>query len=37
MSSSLDFDVPECFGKFIFEFVGRVLGDGLVGLVSIGV
>ena len=28
------FDIPECLGKFVFEFVGRVLGDGLV---SVGV
>ena len=30
--SSLVFKVPECLGKFIFEFVGRVLGDDLVGI-----
>ena len=28
--SSLVFDVPACLGKFIFEFVSRILGDGLV-------
>ena len=28
--SSLVFDVPACLGKLIFQFVSRVLGDGLV-------
>ena len=32
--SSLVFDVPECLGKFNFEFVSKVLGNGLL---SIGV
>ena len=32
--SSLAFDVLECWGKFIFQFVSRVLGDGLVSVVS---
>ena len=27
--SSFDFDVLESLGKFIFEFIGRVLSDGL--------
>ena len=27
-TSSLVFNVPECFEKFIFKFVGRVLSDG---------
>ena len=29
---SLVFDVPECLGKFIFQFVSKVLADGLVGV-----
>ena len=34
IESSLVFDVPECLGKFVFEFVGWVLG---VRLISDGV
>ena len=34
VNESLVFNVPECLGKFIFEFVGRVLNDSLV---SVGV
>ena len=30
--SSLVFNVPECLGKFTFEFDGRFLGDDLVGI-----
>ena len=30
IKSSMVFNFPECLGKFTFEFVGRVLGDGVV-------
>ena len=30
--SSLVFIIPECLGTFIFKFVGRVFGDGLVNV-----
>ena len=26
------FNVPECLGKFIFKFGGRILGDDVVGI-----
>ena len=35
--SSLVFNVPECLGKFIFEFGGRVLGDDVLGIKSLPV